>query len=356
MGCGNEINCGQIEVTDADLILHQRGKNSIFWSLSLVLLYLYSTLNGILMITADLYVVMASIRNCSALNAVAVVPQVQAEQLFVVLQESIQRCSNTTIPPSFLANLPNHITSPQHLSGLVSISSPSVATDTNGAQSGALMTTSAVRQQQNNPPHLYANNVHQYTNTPCYVNVVKCTSDGVTSPVSNGPPVRLSSNAEFTGTTDVNTNYAKLDDLVRYYVNINTPQSQKVLNTGRTSNSFDNNQSSRSLPNSPTPVDTQQSTCTTAVAEMDEPVNYVTLDLDTNSASCGSPTYVTTAPATPVSKTPKNGELTFNTSNGNCLQSSSACNGGSQTPRQYATIDFDKTVALSNSVVNHRQI
>ncbi|RWS07971.1 fibroblast growth factor receptor substrate 3-like protein [Dinothrombium tinctorium] len=330
---GNEINHGQIEITDADLILHQRGKNSIFWSLRSLRRYGFDS---------ELFSFECG-RRCPTGPGIYAFKCRQAEQLFNVLQESIQRCSNTSLPPSLLANLPNHITSPQHLSGLVSISSTSVAPDP-----GPRISMPRI----NNPPHLYANNVHEYTNAPCYVNTLKSSSlssESMMSPLSNGPPVRLSNNIDFmSGTTDVNTNYAKFDDLMRYYVNINTPtsqpQSHKVSNTSRNSTSFDN-QSSSSLPNSPTPVETTQP------PPPEEPVNYVTLDLYPT-ASCSSPTYVTTAPATPISKTPKNGELNFNQCN---PVTSLSCNGGPLTPRQYATIDFDKTVALSNSAVNHRK-
>jgi len=36
---GNEIHHGQIEITDNDLMLHQKSKNSIVWPLRYVTLY-----------------------------------------------------------------------------------------------------------------------------------------------------------------------------------------------------------------------------------------------------------------------------------------------------------------------------
>lgn len=97
--------------------------------------------------------------------------------------------------------------------------------------------------------------------------------------------------------------------------------------------------SSQSPPHSPT-------------STSNEPVNYIMLDLDQNTSGHPSgPTIVTTAPATPVSKTPT---MDYP------LTSSSTPPGPSTptstSPQQYATIDFDKTVALSTSAANHRKM
>lgn len=70
-------------------------------------------------------------------------------------------------------------------------------------------------------PHLYSNDIHEYINSPFYVNTpAVIQNNGFNSVQSQGLP---------TTRTDVNTNYAKLDDLVKFYVNIKTPAAVNQL-------------------------------------------------------------------------------------------------------------------------------
>lgn len=83
-----------------------------------------------------------------------------------------------------------------------------------------------------------------------------------------------------------------------------------------------------------------------------EPVNYIMLDLDQSNTS-GQPTVVTTAPATPVSKTPTMDYPITNTSTSTTPPTTPT---SVSPPQPYAQIDFAKTVALSNSAANHRKM
>ena len=86
--------------------------------------------------------------------------------------------------------------------------------------------------------------------------------------------------------------------------------------------------------------------------ESTEPVNYIVLDLD-NTINNNGPTIVTTAPATPISKSPK-GDLSFVPTPPSSPTSVKSI--PNNLPQSYATIDFDKTIALSNSAASHRKI
>ena len=266
------------------------------------------------------------------------------------------------------------------------------------------------------PNHSYVNAIHNY----------------ITSPIYNGPPSDssisqpLNSNELPTTTvTDINTNYAKLDDLVRYYVNINTPaassrceSNNRVTGGGSKSPSpishvkettahhenrtaslaLENGSiSSRRTTNSSTGMGSSRTPDTSAVSVTkfqfpppaahfpspsslpskltvisdhspapsdSDPVNYILLDLDAQSANTTSSTtgashYVSTAPATPVSKTPLKGETVWPTSQpvdsvsnnipGTPTSDSSTGHTVNGTRMSYALIDFDKTDALTSA-------
>jgi len=128
---------------------------------------------------------------------------------------------------------------------------------------------------------------------------------------------------------------------VRFYENIKTPaavsplsQTSQKLTTG-----VQQNGETQSPPHSPLSTNA-------------EPVNYIMLDLDQSNNS-GQPTIVTTAPATPVSKTPTMDYPVTNTSSSTTPPTTPT---SASPPQPYAQIDFAKTVALSNSAANHRKM
>lgn len=262
----------------------------------------------------------------------------QAEQLFNVLQEAIQSSSSSNMPPLASNNLigNNAIGFNESTNSLnATIGVMSSPTDTSG-QHGDMITMTMTA-----PVHNYVNDVHQYMNTntmsagnPCY---------SAMPVTSNSLPVN--------GVTDINTNYAKLDDLVQYYVNIkvaspplSVPLSLPLISPLNSTISDEPKCVSQSIaPTKPDKVPTP------LTLSSDEPMNYIMLDLDTTpSGAGGGPHFVTTAPATPVTKTPKNGENSW-TPPGTPTSLSSQC---PQVAQSYATIDFDKTVALC-STANH---
>lgn len=267
-------------------------------------------------------------------------------------------------------------------------------------------------QPLSSPSHSYVNSFHNYINSPIYNG--SCSNTSHVEGQSSRPVTSCS--LPTTGVTDINTNYAKLDDLVRYYVNINTPVSSSTSGLVRIDRpSIEGDQirlnqmavSKKSLTSTETGHQTSTSTGsikpimsprgaasssssshfqfpplsssaqnnmtlpTTSVTSRLEgspvltrtpsdkdPVNYIMLDLD-NTSSEAKTHFVSTCPATPVSKTPKGADNMWQippettpipgtpTSVG-----SSSGNGGPRLP--YAMIDFDKTEALT-STANQRK-
>lgn len=366
---------------------------------------------------------------------------VQAEQLFNCLQEVLQHLGNSSSNNVHSSTNVSSL-SPQHVS--------------NGDRN-AIALSSNVHQPSlpriSSPPHPYVNDVRGYMNSPVYVNT------GVSNIISGHPmPANVSSfncsgnsrAGSVRSASDINTNYAKLDDLY-HYVNIHTntanvkdnessqPHSsatpQTTTTTTTTSNSpmtlssshltnastasnvlscvthtnlnntahvkrtsvssvnetitnsqlisgaskQDNNsvdKEDRSRPPSlalqvereplqsdqpkqpisisPKPSRSNSRSESLEMTETPDPLNYVVLDLK-NTVNNNVPVCVTTGPATPVSKTMKENDfnlpLASPPSTPTSLKSIS-----SYPPQSYATIDFDKTMALSSSVVNHRKI
>ncbi|XP_054160401.1 fibroblast growth factor receptor substrate 2-like [Oppia nitens] len=257
---GQEVNFGKIEITDHELALHQKGRNSILWSLRSLRRYGFDS---------ELFSFECG-RRCPTGPGIYAFKCSNAEQLFNALQEAIQL--NASQPP------------------------PTVSPDSNGTVPDVAPRLPPSR--NTNP----TNPTHEYINSPFYVNA------GPQTPRDTQLP---------TARSDVNTNYAKLDDLVRFYVNIRTPAASQDSQT--------------SPPRSPPAAD---------------PVNYILLDLDSGPPS-GQPTIVTTAPPTPVSKTPTM-ELPVVTppTTPTCIT----------VPMSYAQIDFAKTEALSASAANRRKL
>lgn len=242
--------------------------------------------------------------------------------------------------------------------------------------------------QPASPSHSYVNAIHNY----------------ISSPIYNGPPSDHSISLPLTshelpttGVTDINTNYAKLDDLVRYYVNISTPvtpgasavsdripnsspsppacetgsEIRKSVVLGNGSIATRRSQTVNTCPSGgtsrfqfpPTAAQLASSSSPSQLLSMDhplalsagsDPVNYILLDLDATPAATPAPhtQFVSTAPATPVSKTPKS-EMVWPTPPdtqmpGTPTSVGSAGGSLSNGPRMsYAMIDFDKTEALT---------
>ncbi|CAG2103751.1 unnamed protein product [Medioppia subpectinata] len=261
---GQEVNTGKIEITDAELALHQKGRNSIFWSLRSLRRYGFD---------AELFSFECG-RRCPTGPGIYAFKCSQAEQLFNALQEAIQM--------STLQN--NHVIAPEAPPEL-------------------------------NPRFARPPEPHAYTNSPFYVN---------TSAAAAALPTTRS---------DVNTNYAKLDDLVRFYVNIKTP----VVVNG-------NGKHTSVVAPSHAPFSAGKDSPPQTPPAVD-PVNYIMLDLDTNQPQ---PTVVTTAPPTPVAKTP---QMEFPPTTPPVTPTASTA-----PPMPYAQIDFAKTGALSASAANRRKL
>lgn len=263
---GTEVNFGKIEITDNELALHQKGRNSIYWSLRSLRRYGFD---------AQLFSFECG-RRCPTGPGIYAFKCTNAEQLFNALQEAIQQCTSSALP-LFAASNPTADNSPPEVGPRYPL--------------------------RQSAPHLYSNDIHEYTNSPFYVN----TANTAQTAANSG----LKTNAR------ENQNYAKLDDLVRFYVNIAPQQTQP--------HNEDN-------------------------PDAAEPVNYIMLDLDQSCppSSGGTPTVVTTAPPTPVSKTPT---MEYPPS-----ATPPTTPTASSPPQPYAQIDFAKTVALSTSAANHRKM
>lgn len=432
---GNEINHGQIEITENDLILHQRNKNSIVWPLRSLRRYGFD---------AELFSFECG-RRCSTGPGIYAFKCVHAEQLFNVLQESLQHCTNITTPN-------NHITSPQHGTNQESVNlgttvaSPVIPTSTGSNCSAppelaarAPVPVPPPPLLPNSPPHSYVNDIRSYINSPFYANtgVMNGTIAGLPFPSSH---VNISKGrtGSARSASDINTNYAKLDDLVDY-VNIDTAAAQyqtgvldstvtttapTVIATTTCTNTSSNSETNESLstkrkaslaceefiitndeeqncstnakdakpPNLPVkPLPTMVPSCSSSTAiqgsssqssqagptispkltrrsesalsesitlsEIAEPVNYIILDLEnTNTNNNNGPVYVTTGPATPVFKTPEEGSFILPGTTPPSTPTSIKSISSNYPPQSYATIDFDKTMALSNSAASHRKI
>lgn len=268
--------------------------------------------------------------------------------MFNLLQESLQHCSNPTSPN-------NHTNSPQHASGVVSfIPSSKTAPDLGPrVHSNHIYSASASSTADN----------RSYVNLPLYVNTLA--GKGLSLPLNS------SSSMSSSATERSNANYAKLDDLVNHYVNINTVQSNNhhsgptsinksstneeiALNTNNSSHTNEDEKSQSILTTSMTTANSISPEKIELITPLEstEPVNYIVLDLD-NTINNNGPTIVTTAPATPISKSPK-GDLSFVPTPPSSPTSVKSI--PNNLPQSYATIDFDKTIALSNSAASHRKI
>lgn len=310
----------------------------------------------------------------------------QAEQLFNNLQEAINKCTSYPLIASTAA------------SHLQSCSETLTTTIGSAEDAGTGRQTQLSHQSFSSPSHSYVNAIHNYISSPIY--------NGPAGDQSISMPL-TSHDLPTTGVTDINTNYAKLDDLVRYYVNINTPvivaasqqpsvptstptppiseiapdddrksplqngsltgrRSQITPVAGTGSSTTGSNCSKSAIPGTRfqfPPAATQVSSPSKSPAQHTDPVNYIMLDLDTTTpVATPAPTqthFVSTAPATPISKTPKS-EMVWPSPPDTQMPgtpTSIGSGGGSIVNGQrmsYALIDFDKTDALT-SAANQRK-
>lgn len=127
-----------------------------------------------------------------------------AEQLFNTLQEAIQQCTNTQYPIFGTG---------QVINGEINQLNQANTTPPEVGPRYPL---------RPNAPHLYSNDIHEYINSPFYVNTPAIIQQNNMTNASQSQPLP-------TTRSDVNTNYAKLDDLVRFYVNIKTPAAVSPL-------------------------------------------------------------------------------------------------------------------------------
>ena len=352
----------------------------------------------------------------------------EAKQLFDQLQEAINKCTPYTTPYLALAaavtNGANGVTNNTTVEtspGLLSSSSPVTACheEAEGGEPFLDLEDPKKRGSLSYDCHSYVNTVRSshYINSPIY----NGSSNNVAASVESAPSSSSQNHSlhpvtscalPTTGVTDINTNYAKLDDLVRYYVNINTPVTYSSISAAATlglsrseRRSHEEDQSSlnpspdqetekkkkKSLPSNgiieptispkipscfPFPPTAQDMTLpATSLSRVEtspspllprtpasdsDPVNYIMLDLPAEKEEESKTHFVSTCPATPVSKTPKTtGDTIWPTcpepSPGTPTSTGSADGGKGSTPKiPYALIDFDKTEALT-SAANQRK-
>lgn len=353
---GAEVSPGKIEVNANDLVLYQRGRPPVRWPLRGLRRYgfdahLFSFESG---------------RRCPTGSGIYAFKCHRAEALFNALQECIQNSGaasamtttisssatvpdqQQTVPPSSVVPLTsqrNDIVFPPPISNgptvdssgyLEPISLGSLRPPTSTQSNAAAITTPGAM-SQNLPQHSYVNS---------------CAQCGQPHP----PPC-----------VDINTNYAKLDDLLRqeagvkprdsnhFYVNVNPmplnqqQQHQQPLQTHSYANLSCPASPERTVP--PTAVSSSTAAAAAGLinngGSVDE-VNYVVLDLDhqsDSSTSAVSP-VATAAPAVGATAAAPGGTAAAGVAT---LVPSSQPTSPIRTPEGYATIDFDRTAALSNS-------
>lgn len=414
---GRHVNPGKIEVTEADLILRQKGKTPIHWPLRSLRRYGFD---------AELFS-FESGRRCPTGPGIYAFKCRRAEALFNVLQECIQNSgggngTNFTVSSTTTDDIHNSITNSMNItsSGVNnSIANQSPAVDLDGylepitsnntsviashSQAGsnsmngfvsfpsgsALESVASVQPDcricnQNANSHyanetVFANSTsketqsnanvsHQYVNSSVItenaqqkcnhnsslqrgnrtnVNTPLCMSSSDT--VFPSAKICPSNNCclQCMSCVDLNTNYAKLDDLLKqeqsvkqhFYVNvkpeksgnttinknITTPSCQIIENTVTTPSNQLKTPVVHFYANLNASLPTTNSDLTDAMNDIQQ-VNYIVLDLDHSSDSKEQV-------VSPISST----SMTF-----------PPCSP-QHTPEGYATIDFDKTAALSNS-------
>ncbi|XP_070382893.1 fibroblast growth factor receptor substrate 3-like [Dermacentor albipictus] len=353
---GAEVSPGKIEVNANDLVLYQRGRPPVRWPLRGLRRYgfdahLFSFESG---------------RRCPTGSGIYAFKCHRAEALFNALQECIQNSGAASAMTTTISSSATATDQQQSVpsSGVVPLTSqrndiifpPPISNgptvDSSGylepislgplrppttTQSNTAAITTATVTAQNLPQHVQ----HSYVNS--------CAQCGQPHP----PPC-----------VDINTNYAKLDDLLRqeavvkqrdsnhFYVNVNPmPLSQQHQQPPPSQTHSYANLSCPASPERAVPPSAAASSSAAAAAGLvnngglaDE-VNYVVLDLDhqsDSSTSAVSP-VATAAPVVGTTAVAPGGATVALAPPGS--QPTSPI----RTPEGYATIDFDRTAALSNS-------
>lgn len=338
---GMEVSPGKMEVNATDLVLHQRGRPPVRWPLRGLRRYGFD---------AQLFS-FESGRRCPTGSGIYAFKCHRAEGLFNALQECIQNSGaasamTTTISSSMPA--PEQ-TAPQAPTGLPTVQRndiifPAPLSSGNGPtvdSSGYLepialgplrppmaqlntATTPTVTQNPPSSQHLQ----HSYVNS--------CGQCGQPHP----PPC-----------VDINTNYAKLDDLLRqeavvkqrdsnhFYVNVSPmPQGQSQQQHQPAAPP----PQPHSYANLSCPASPERAGASANNGLLADEVNYVVLDLDHQSDSSTSAVSPVTTAAPPVTAAPAGAAVA-------ALTPGSQPTSPLRTPEGYATIDFDRTAALSNS-------
>lgn len=228
----------------------------------------------------------------------------KAEELFNVLQEAI---NSTSLQP-----IPNGTTRRSVDDRITEISMNILATpmDQMDHNVGNSCRETSQDRKFSSSDHQYANiNIHNYINSPIY-----STSDGDSPRHGN---LLLTRSSPISGVIDTNTNYATMSEMAGY---LNVDPVTGLNNEQHVSSTPPSSPVSPSYPVT---------------------VNYTQLDLN---PSCNSHLVVTTAPATPVTKTGKEMSWTPPTT------------PDTSAPQKYAMIDFEKTEALTSASSQRRNI
>lgn len=345
---GLELSPGKMEVNATDLVLHQRGRPPVRWPLRGLRRYGFD---------AQLFS-FESGRRCPTGSGIYAFRCHRAEGLFNALQECIQNSGaasamTTTISSAGTQQDQHPQQPPSNLPTQRELSFPLPASSGPTVDSSGYLEPIALGplpRSASQPPLPPTSLNIQQQQTHSYVNA--CAQCGLPHP----PPC-----------VDINTNYAKLDDLLRqeaggkqrdhFYVNVNPSQQatgHPLQNMGHLQQGMGHSQQTTSHPQQTT-GHSQQTTShpqqTTVLSQQTTPhsyanlscpaspdralsadeVNYVVLDLDHQSDSI-------TGAVSPVTTTPPS-----------LMPPTSQPTSPLRTPEGYATIDFDRTAALSNS-------
>lgn len=304
---GVELSPGKMEVTETDLVLHQRGRPPVRWPLRGLRRYGFD---------AQLFS-FESGRRCPTGSGIYAFKCHRAEGLFNALQECIQNSGAAAAMTTTISSISDQQQQQQQNAPTTLLNNTTVHSGFSTASSNTVPAMDSAGYLEpialGNLRDAGTRHVDEASRNLQHSYVNSCAQCGQPHP----PPC-----------VDVNTNYAKLDDLLKqeaggkrrdqqhFYVNVFTGGSESQQNQ------------QHSYANLSCPASPDRGTA----LEEGRQVNYVVLDLDHRSDS-------STSVVSPVATATPNG-LTATPS-----QPSSPL----WAPEGYATIDFDRTAALSNS-------
>jgi len=401
---GEEINSGDLEITETDLVLKQGG-SLVVWPLRLVSI-LELNISNIPYRSLRRYGFDKELfsfecgRRCNTGPGIYAFRCREAEVLFNHLQEAINKCTSYPMT-SYLAytGLDTAAANPSPVTTELPGFQPLSCSVVGASPSPVTACEQDLRRDSYPLPSPTTHPIHNYVNSPIY-NGSNNYPDGNHGSPSSSRPVTSCSLPTTSGVTDINTNYAKLDDLMKvaHYVNVTTPMTRSDMTQERDDDShqshnnmsYSENHFSKIQPTlapSPRhdsrfqfqfpPISSSPSSSAITTPNMTlpfkardgspvlptspsetDPVNYIMLELGNNASHHSSGHFVTTCPATPVSKTPKGGETVWPSPGevpGTPTSVGSVGGGSSTGPKlSYAMIDFDKTEALT-SAANKRK-